>query len=276
MKTMKTYGVVTILGGFGNQLFQLCFANYLKENGLNVTIDTSVLEKVLFEKNPSITQRSLLLPLDYFGFKSVSIYQKNLLTILKLPLIRKLTSTFSESRFELETIRKINLFNGYWQSGKYLHGNKSFLKTSLSHDKKLKEGLNTQIKDGSVALHVRRTDYLPLKQELHNSFYTNALSVMQKEVPDFHYSVFTDDFNWVKGNKIFADADEIYSSSNILDDFYKMLLNQHFIVGNSTFSLMAAFLKEELDTKIIVADPWFRGEENKDFIKDNWIKINNV
>ena len=55
-----------------------------------------------------------------------------------------------------------------------------------------------------------------------------------------------------------------------------MLLNQHFIVGNSTFSLMAAFLKEELDTKIIVADPWFRGEENKDFIKDNWIRINNV
>ena len=80
----------------------------------------------------------------------------------------------------------------------------------------------------------------------------------------------------LKGNKIFADADEIYSSGNILDDFYKMLLNQHFIVGNSTFSLMAAFLKEELDTKIIVADPWFRGEENKDFIKDNWIKINNV
>ena len=31
-----------------------------------------------------------------------------------------------------------------------------------------------------------------------------------------------------------------------------------------------------LDTKIIVADPWFRGEENKDFIKDNWIRINNV
>ena len=275
MKTKKTYGVVTILGGFGNQLFQLCFANYLRENGLNVTIDTSVLEKVLSEKNPVITQRSLLLPLDYFDFESVNNYQKKLIAISKLPLIKKLTSTFSESSFELENIRKINLFNGYWQSGKYLHSSKSFLKTSLGNNEKLNEGLNTHIKDGSVALHVRRRDYVPLNQELHNSFYTNALSVMQEEVPNFHYSVFTDDLNWVKGNKIFADASQIYSSSDILDDFYKMLLNQHFIVGNSTFSLMAAFLKEELDTKIIVADPWFRGEENKDFIKDNWIKINN-
>ena len=80
MKAKKTYGVVTILGGFGNQLFQLCFANYLRENGLNVTIDTSVLEKVLSEKNPVITQRSLLLPLDYFDFESCKYnYQKKLI-----------------------------------------------------------------------------------------------------------------------------------------------------------------------------------------------------
>ena len=273
---MKTYGVVTILGGFGNQLFQLSFANYLKENGLDVTIDTRVLEKVLYEKNPVITQRSLLLPLDYFGFKSVSTYQKNLINISKLPVINKLTSSFSESNFQLESIGKINLFNGYWQSGKYLYRNKNFLRTSLSHDKKLEEGLSNQIKDGSVALHVRRTDYLPMKQELRNSFYKDAISLMKKEVPNFHYSVFTDDLKWVKANNTFTDAQNIYSSGNILDDFYKMLLNQHFIVGNSTFSLMAAFLKEESDTKIIVADPWFRGEGNKDFIKENWIKIKNV
>tara|TARA_B110000444_G_scaffold151054_1_gene141356 strand:- start:21889 stop:22719 length:831 start_codon:yes stop_codon:yes gene_type:complete len=276
MKKNNIYGVVTILGGFGNQLFQLCFANYLKDNGVNVTIDMRVLEKVLSEKNPVITKRPLILPLEYFDFNPVSTLQKNLINISKIPPMNKLTSSFSENSFELESIGKFNLFNGYWQSGKYLHNSKSFLTTSLSQDVKLKEALTTKISDGSVALHVRRTDYLPMKQELHNSFYKKAISIIQNEVPNFHYSVFTDDLKWVKENKIFTDAENIYSSKNILDDFYRMLLNQHFIVGNSTFSLMAAFLKEELDTKIIVADPWFRGQENKDFIKDNWIKIKNV
>lgn len=32
---------------------------------------------------------------------------------------------------------------------------------------------------------------------------------------------------------------------------------------------------EEEDTKVVVANPWFRGEENRNFIKDNWIKIPN-
>ena len=55
-----------------------------------------------------------------------------------------------------------------------------------------------------------------------------------------------------------------------------MLKCENFIVGNSTFSLMAAHIKENINTKIVIADPWFRNNEYKKLFKEDWIKINNV
>ena len=80
----------------------------------------------------------------------------------------------------------------------------------------------------------------------------------------------------MKSQNIFSDAQNIYSSNNILDDFSEMLKCENFIVGNSTFSLMAAHIKENINTKIVIADPWFRKNEYKKLFNDNWIKINNV
>ena len=55
-----------------------------------------------------------------------------------------------------------------------------------------------------------------------------------------------------------------------------MLQNKHFIVANSTFSLIAAFVKEMDDSIIIVSDPWFRNNKEKEKLSlDNWIKISN-
>ena len=36
--------IVYLKGGFGNQLFQLSFANYLRSNGVNVKINFNFLE----------------------------------------------------------------------------------------------------------------------------------------------------------------------------------------------------------------------------------------
>ena len=83
MKLNNKYGIITILGGFGNQLFQLCFANSLKEKGLKVFINTGVLNKVLNEENPVITRRDLVLPIDYFGLKELSMFQYQLIKILE-------------------------------------------------------------------------------------------------------------------------------------------------------------------------------------------------
>ena len=69
---MKKIAIVEILGGLGNQLFQLAFANYLKENNVRVLISTNILDKVNNEKDPVIARRNLAFPLYYFGFEEIN------------------------------------------------------------------------------------------------------------------------------------------------------------------------------------------------------------
>ena len=276
MKFNKKYAVVTILGGFGNQLFQLCFANSLKEKGFKVFINTGVLKKVLNEENPVITRRNLVLPVNYFGFKELNNFQYQLIKTLEKFPFRIFVKKFNENNFEVSQTKTLNLFSGYWQDFRYINENKKFLIEALSKNKKIKESIKFIPFNGSTALHVRRTDYIPLGEELSVDFYINSLNFMKKNVKNFHYSIFTDDINWVKSQNIFSDAKNIYSSKNILDDFSEMLKYENFIVGNSTFSLMAAHIKEGINTKIIIADPWFRNNEYKKLYSEDWVKINNV
>ncbi len=275
MKLNNKYGIVTILGGFGNQLFQLCFANSLKEKGLKVFINTGVLNKVLNEENPVITRRDLVLPVNYFGLKELNIFQYQLIKILEKYPFRILIKKFNENNFEISSLGSFNFFSGYWQDFKYILENKKFLIEALSKNNIVKEGLEFKPHDGSTALHVRRTDYIPLGEELSISFYKDSLNYMKKNINNFHYSIFTDDINWVKSQNIFSDAKNIYSSNDILHDFSEMLKCQNFIVGNSTFSLMAAFIKETENTKIIIADPWFKNNKYKNLFDEKWIKIKN-
>ena len=131
---------------------------------------------------------------------------------------------------------------------------------------------------GSTLIHVRRSDYIKMNEELGENFYIEAIKVAKKEIVDFKFSVFTDDFNWVNNNKIFDEAENIYYSSNSVDDtieaFSQMLKFENFIVGNSTFSLVAAITKNLDKSKIIIANPWFRNIEKNIDIQEA-IKLEN-
>ena len=53
---------------FGNQIFQFCFANSLKNKNLSITINTRDFERVARENSPLLTARKLVLPVEYFDF----------------------------------------------------------------------------------------------------------------------------------------------------------------------------------------------------------------
>ena len=55
-----------------------------------------------------------------------------------------------------------------------------------------------------------------------------------------------------------------------------MLNNENYIVGNSTFPLLAALLSETNKSLIIIADPWFRNKERNLNLNNKWIKIENI
>ena len=66
--TSNSFFVVNIKGGFGNQLFQYNFANFLKELGYKVKIDNSFYSTTVNE--PEITNRKEILNSKLFDFKN--------------------------------------------------------------------------------------------------------------------------------------------------------------------------------------------------------------
>ena len=285
--------VVEIKGGFGNQIFQFIFANYLKEKGFRVKVNTRFYNQ--FEKkNTKIdTFRQLILGEEFFDFKNISYFYfkflrlnkkinesrkiKKILKEVKNPIYIKL----KDSNFSAKLLNKkfIHL-DGYWQNIDYLISEKEFLYKSLSKNKILENSFQNPRIENSTMLIVRRGDYVDIDEDLGLDFYKNSIDYLKSNIGEFHLEIFTDDVKWVKSKNIFSDAKNIYGPEEmplkVIDLFGRMINNQHFIIGNSTFSLMAAFLGEKEDSIVLVADPWFRKRDYGNLTKDNWVKIKNV
>ena len=69
---MNKNGLVDIFGGFGNQIFQFCFANSLKNKNVSIKVNTRDFQRVAKENSPLLTARKLVLPVRFFGFQEVS------------------------------------------------------------------------------------------------------------------------------------------------------------------------------------------------------------
>jgi len=173
----------------------------------------------------------------------------------------------------------MNFFVGYWQDINLILNNKDFLYSSLSRNALIKKGLDYQSKPGKTLLHIRRGDYLEMGEALSIEYYKNALRTADKEINEFEYEIFTDDIDWVKNHSVFHSANDIHYSSASKEDtinaFSRMLMNNNFIISNSTFSLLPAILKENATSKIISPFPWYRNSNKSINLRKQWIKLDN-
>ena len=88
------------------------------------------------------------------------------------------------------------------------------------------------------------------------------------------YLVFSDD---IEGAKVMFDGKDVtFANGNTYEDFRLMKMCKHFIIANSSYSLMAAILAEHPDKKIIAPALWFGKParlETKDIYPKNTIII---
>lgn len=292
MKVSKK-AVVEIKGGFGNQIFQYMFAKKLKNEGYDVKINTRFYNQFNETAPPENTFRSLILPPSYFGFKEIGGLFFKLLVInnkiSKSKKIKKLIKRFENPFYvhikdkhieNIPTNKIIYHFDGYWQDINNLVNEKSYLIESLSKNETLDKSISTNASLNSAMLIVRRGDYLDMNEELSGRFYTECIDYFNSKIENLQLSIFTDDIEWVKKQKIFLAAENIYgpedSPEKVLELFSLMLNNFHFAVTNSTFSLIAAVIRERKESIILVADPWFRNRYFGSLVKENWVKIKNI
>lgn len=274
--------LVEIKGGFGNQIFQYAFANSLKEKGFKVSVN--------IQKN---LNKEEMLDNKIFGFPKSSILFVQILNLLyrilesnKLGnknrhLINKIFRKFFVVKdFENIEGRFFNHFDGYWQNVELLVSQKKFILDCLKNIEPFKDLKEKDCLHGSTLIHVRRGDYLNYGEELSLNFYYQAIKYCENNIKNFKFEIFTDDINWVKSHYLFDNALNIHgptrSLNNLLKEVYKMLNFENYVVGNSSFSLVAAILSEDERSKIIVADPWMRNSKHDLKFKNNWIKIKNI
>ena len=279
--------LVEIYGGFGNQLFQLNFAQILKNKGFEVFVNTRDFERVAKENSEHLTARKLVLPIENFNLNEISNQEyinyklrritRNYKILNKATLNNKTFSVVNDNNLDLENLLKKNHFIGYWQDLNYLKENKEFLISSLKNNEIIKNGLEEKSNDMTM-IHVRRNDYLKFNEELPIIYYEKAIDYLKEKTNKLNFNVFTDDLPWSKNQKIFKNAQNIFTSSDspkeTIETFSLMLRNKNFIIANSTFSLLAAFLAEKSNSIITYPDPWFRSRSyNKNITSSKWQKI---
>lgn len=128
-----------------------------------------------------------------------------------------------------------------------------------------------------VALHARMGDYdNAYHPVLGLSYYAKAIDLFPK---DTRFILFSDDIEGAM-EMLSAYKDRIILTDygmTYIDSFRLMKSCRHFIIGNSSYSAMAAILGEAKDKRVIAPAPWFGPKytniTGKDIYCDGWTVI---
>jgi len=168
------------------------------------------------------------------------------------------------------------IIDGYFQSEKYFKKNSDTIRKVFYPLHIKKEGfLNKYDIDSSevVGVHVRRGEYL--NDSIHHppcdvGYFTCAMDKFAKS-ENVVFLFVSDDIEWCKQNF----KGHLYSkNSSDIEDFYDLIMCDHNIISNSTFSWWAAWLNNNPDKRVYVPKTWFgpgHGSFNlKDLIPKEW------
>lgn len=176
--------------------------------------------------------------------------------------------------------RKECYISGYFQSPGYF----SSIREILLEEFQLKyESTPAYLKmkkriDGkeSIAIHVRRGDYVDAGVNLPWEYYRKAMGYMEEKLTKPVYYIFSDEISWVK-EKLGTDVNVVYvnEARNMTDCEELSLMRQcrHFIISNSSFSWWGAWLGTYQGKIVVAPNRWTQGNEIRDVILQEWIKI---
>jgi len=291
--------VVKLMGGLGNQMLQYATALSLaKRLNRQLEIDIRYYE---YQSSLGNTRRDV--ELDFFSINESKI--RSWLSqpfinklILKIPLIQNhllsiMGISFFTDKQDLRTIAdndfsKEIYLDGYWTKYHYFNTIRDELRHLFSFDKVLVQNNSDWVKrleyPQSVAVHVRRTDYLLPESShyvLEREYYEKAIDEITKRMSAPRFFFFGDDHEWIQKN-FNIDNDRYYlvnqnTGKNSYLDIGLMSKAHNIIISNSTFSWWSAYLKNK-QGYVIAPIKWFLPGRNAYFVYDEfvpkeWIKV---
>lgn len=262
--------IVRLMGGLGNQMFQYAFgrALCLKRQ-----------EKLILDTWSYCNDKSRSYELGQYNIlkNKGRLFQKAFYNVLWNIKIHFCLSPVLEKIFGMECEHMgfggHNINNsskylvGYWQCTEYFANIRDILINEFKYmgelSKLQKQMITDMQSENSIAVHIRRGDYLNVQDiyvNLERNYYDAALQYITERAANAKIYIFSDDMEWCKrefadwGNVVFVD-EEI--SSNMHTDFELMKNCRHYIIANSTYSWWAAWLSENDDKLIVAPADWF-------------------
>ena len=228
-------------GGLGNQLFQIAVAYGLAlDNGDRCAFYLD--NPVYMQGNPARHYQN-------------NIFSK--LVVLDMPFQPERTFEEESSIYKPIPYQKNLILKGYFQSEKYFIKHRDFIIGLFTNSfliKKLRHEFECVLRD-SVAVHIRRGDYVSVGEDIELDYYHTALSLLGDGIKNI--LIFSDDPDWCKENFLSLSAKTCHVMGNKdYEDMYLISLCSHVITGNSSFSWWGAYLNTNVNKIVYMPRPW--------------------
>lgn len=289
--------ITQLTGGLGNQLFQYAAAKALSSRrNSRLYIDDNYYKRAEIGND---THRSYGLDSFKIGDPTLSLPLTNLMRYLRDDirlqrmdkLIAKATKTtiINESNYGEKSSNHNIYMTGYYQSQKYFQDQNDNIRSNLKFQDKITLTSRSRYPSingkNSVAIHIRRGDYLQDKQvanlpTLTTRYYQNAIEYLSAKVSSPTYYIFSDDINWCKSNisKLISSKEIAYVDDSSYDDpasdMQLMSMCDHVITANSSFSWWGAWLNNNENKIVIALKNWFRdNHSNSEIVPHAWVRL---
>ena len=224
------------LGQLGNQMFQ-----YAATKGVASKLDVPFMipnHRQVFDDG--IGNRYTILLFDAFKLTSASL----LGTLRTENYVQENGFTFNKDLFKIDKTENCSLY-GFFQTEKYFKHIEKQIRKDFTFKDEIKNECDDLIKQftNPIALHIRRGDFVWNNKNhppLSLDYYKSALELFES---DREVIIFSDDTEWCKEQELFAD--DRFAVAEGGDQFYDLCLMSmcdDFIIANSTFSLLVAWL----------------------------------
>ena len=279
--------ITKLKGGLGNQLFQYAVGRALAlHNKLPLKLDLTVFENYKLHNGYRLDQFAIQAGIATEN-EIINLKGGNnvLFSALRKAGLFKRKSYFKEKRssyFDARVFKNNFVYlDGYWQNELYFSNIREVLLRELSPINSMNDlgcdYLEPIKKSNSVSLHVRRGDYLNLKNinVLDVDYYMKAVEYIRKNVEKPTFFIFSDDLDWCKKSLGFLDGC-IYvdRTQTEIDDLKLMSFCRHNIIANSSFSWWGAWLNQNPNKTVIAPKGWLLNDpDSSNVILSDWVKF---
>lgn len=286
--------IVRVWEGLGNQLFQYAYARAFRmRTGENVYLDISQCYKKELEGhriNRSYELNNFNIKLKaynktektFFFLRNKNLVEKSILCLAQKKhfIIHFYKEDGVRYKNELTMLKGNWYVMGWFQNEKYFKEYRKQLLNELKPKKHIK--ISSYLKsilqnENTISIHIRRSDYKINNNVLPNSYYINAINLIENTIKKPYYIIFTDDYDWVKKNMVIPKR-HYYIDNEYLQDYEELWIMtkcKHNIIANSTFSWWGAWLNQNEEKIVIGPEKWYLCGENSmlNIMPDDWIKM---